>query len=170
MLRDIDRVTRKLDRAVRSSRIDGFAQDTQDALRANVGADKGTLEGFATKVTTAGDTSDLRQVRRDVRDLRAENYVLVVDVLRHADHLREAATDNAEALDLVDGAIEKALAVTATSSKSDVKAARAGLAAAQALLEDDATRAETARARHRARPGWLEGSVTERWRVGRRGR
>jgi hypothetical protein len=138
VLRDIDRVTHKLDRAVRSSRIGGLDQETQDALLANVEADKAGLAAIAATVTTAGDTTDLRQARRDLRTLREENYVLVVNVLRHAVHVGEAATDDAEATALVDSAVAKALAVTASSPKADVKAARADLVAAQALLDDDA--------------------------------
>jgi len=142
VLRDIARVTAKLDRAVRPARIDGLdeglAVGTQDALLANVEADKAGLATLATTVSTAGDTTDLRQARRDLRDLREENYVLVVNVLRHAAHVKEAAADDAEALALVDSAVAKALLVTAASTKADVKAARADLVAAQALLDDDA--------------------------------
>jgi hypothetical protein len=142
VLRDIERVTRKLDRAVRTSRIDGLDQADQDALIANVETDKATLDALATTVSTAGDTTDLRQARRDLRALREENYVLAVNVLRHAAHLGEA-TDDAEALALVDSAVAKALAITASSPKADVKAARADLVAAQALLDDDADATET---------------------------
>ncbi|MGN6578350.1 MAG: hypothetical protein ACTHKG_21955, partial [Nocardioides sp.] len=138
VLRDIDRVTRKLDRAVRASRIDGLDQETQDALLANVEADKATLTALATTVSTDGDTTDLRQARKNLRDLREENYVLVVNVLRHAVHVGEAAADDAEATALVDSAVAKALAVTASSPKADVRAARADLVAAQTLLDDDA--------------------------------
>jgi hypothetical protein len=143
VLRDIDRATRKLDHAVRASRIDGLDQETQDALLANVETDKAVLAGQATTVSTAGDTTDLRQARRDVRALRAENYVLAVNVLRQSARVGEAAADNAEALALVDSAVVKALAVTASSTKADVKAARADLVAAKALLDDDTDEAGT---------------------------
>jgi hypothetical protein len=140
VLRDIERVTRKLDRAVRPARIDGLDQETQDALLANVDADKATLSELTTTVSTAGDTTDLRHARRDLRAMREENYVLVVNVLRHAVHVEEAAANDAEATALVDSAVAKALAVTASSPKADVRAARADLVAAQTLLDDaDAT-------------------------------
>jgi hypothetical protein len=142
-LRDIDRVTRRLDQAVRASRIDGLAQETQDALLANVEADKVVLTGLAATASAADDTTDLSQVRRDVRALRVENYVLVVNVLRQAARTGEAADGNAEAAALVASAVEKALAVTAKSTKADVKAARADLVAAKALLDDDTDEAGT---------------------------
>jgi hypothetical protein len=137
VLRDIDRVTRRLDQAVRASRIDGLAQETQDALLANVEADKGVLAELAATVSAADGTTDLRQARRDVRALRVENYVLAVNVLRQAARVGEAADGNAEATALLGSAVEKALAVTAESVKADVKAARADLVAAKALLDDD---------------------------------
>ena len=131
---------------MRASRIDGIDGDAQDKLIANVDGDKKALDELATTATAAGDTSDLRQVGREVRALRAENYVLAVNILRHAVRVSEAAADNLDAADAVgvsvNSAVEKALAITASSSKADVKAARAGLVAAQALL-DDATETDT---------------------------
>jgi hypothetical protein len=144
VLRDIDRVTRRLDHAVRASRIDGLAQETQDALLANVEADQAALTELAATVSAADDTTDLRQARRDVRALRVENYVLAVNVLRQAARVGEAADGNGEATALLASAVEKALAVTAESTKADVKAARADLVAAKALLDDDTDETVTA--------------------------
>jgi hypothetical protein len=138
VLRDITRLSTALDRTMRENRIGTLAEDVQTALLANVEADKLALTDLATAAAAADSTLDLRQVRRDLREVRPENYVLSVNVLRKAAKLAEAAAANAEALALVDEAAATALTVNASSPKSLLREARASLAEAQALLDDEA--------------------------------
>jgi hypothetical protein len=137
VLRDIARTSAALDRTVRANRIGTLAEDVQAAVVANVEADKAALAALATAVSSPDSTQDLRQVRRDVRQVRPENYVQAVNVLRKAARVAAAATDDAEATALVDSAVATALTVTASSPKSLLREARADLAAAQALLDTD---------------------------------
>lgn len=142
VLRDIDRLKAALDRTMRENRIGTLADDVRATLLASVEADKLALADLAAAATAADSTLDLRQVRRDLRDVRPENYVLAVNVLRKAARLAEASAANAEALALVDEAAATALLVNASSPKSQLREARAGLAEAQALLDDDADATE----------------------------
>lgn len=135
--RDIARLSAALDRTVRENRIGTLADDVQATLLGSVKTDKQTLADLATEASAADSTLDLRQVRRDLRQVRPENYVLSVNVLRKAAELAEAAAADADALGLVDEAVATALTVNASSDKSVLREARASLAAAQALLDDD---------------------------------
>ncbi len=138
LVRDITGLTAALDRTVRPSRIGTLAEDVQAAVVANVEADKQDLVWLAEDVAAAGGTVDVRQVRADLRDLRPENYVLAVNVLRKAARVGAAATDSAEATALVQSAVDLALTVTAASPKSVLREARAALSAAEELLEPTA--------------------------------
>lgn len=135
LVRDITRLSAALDRTVRPSRIGTLAEDVQAAVVANVEADKQDLAWLAEDVAAAGGTVDVRQVRADLRDLRPENYVLSVNVLRKAARVGAAATESPEATALVQSAVDLALTVTATSPKSVLREARAALSAAEELLE-----------------------------------
>lgn len=137
VLRAIDRAGTALDRTMRENRIGTLAEEIQALLHANVESDKLTLTGLASSVTAADSTVDLRQVRRDVQQLRPENYVLSVNVLRQAARVAEAAAGNADVTARVDSAVVTALTVTASSPKSLVREARAALAEAQALLDTE---------------------------------
>lgn len=134
LVRDITRLSAALDRTVRPSRIGTLAEDVQAAVVANVEADKQDLAWLAEDVAAAGGTVDVRQVRAGLRDLRPENYVLSVNVLRKAARVGAAATDSAEATVLVQSAVDLALTVTASSPKSLLREARAALSAAEELL------------------------------------
>lgn len=134
LVRDITRLSAALDRTVRPSRIGTLAEDVQAAVVANVEADKQDLAWLAEDVAAAGGTVDVRQVRAGLRDLRPENYVLSVNVLRKAARVGAAATDSAEATALVQSAVDLALTVTASSPKSLLREARAALSAAEELL------------------------------------
>jgi hypothetical protein len=135
VLRDIARTSKALDRTVRDNRVGTLADDVKAAVVLNVEADKAALAALGTAVSAPDSTVDLSQVRRDLHQLRPENYVLSVNVLRKAARVAAAATDNAEATALVGSAVATALTVTASSPKSLLRDARADLAAAQALLD-----------------------------------
>lgn len=142
VLRDIARLTAALDRNVKPSRIGMLPEDQQAAVLANVELDKQALADLAAAASAADTTLDLRQVRKDLRSVRPENYLLSVNVLRGAAELAEAAAANADAAALVDSAVATALTVTATSPRSLVKEARADLAAAADLLAADEEEAD----------------------------
>jgi hypothetical protein len=139
VLRDIERTNRALDRTVRENRIGTLAEDVQATVVASVEADKATLAGLAAGASAPASTVDLRDVRRQLHQLRPENYVLSVNVLRKAARLAEAATGDAAVTAQVDSAVASAVAtaltVNASSPKSLLREARAQLASAQALLD-----------------------------------
>lgn len=137
VVRDVERKTRQLDRTVWASRIGMLAEEVQATVVANVEADKVALAAIAAAASAADSTVDLREVRRELRNVRVENYRLSVNVLRAAARLQESAAANPEAAALVDSAVAKALTVTAASPKSLVREARADLAAARGLLETE---------------------------------
>lgn len=126
LARDVERVKARLDGTVSAQRLAKLDSADADAVVANVEADKLLLDGVTD--------------RAELRTFRVENYRLVVNVLRKAAKVRSLAEGNAEAGALVESAVAKALDVTATDSKAEVKAARADLVAALGLLEgEDAT-------------------------------
>lgn len=123
LARDVERVKARLDRTVSPQRLAKLDDADADAVVGNVAADKLLLDGVTD--------------RAELRTFRVENYRLVVNVLRKAAKVRSLAEGNAEAGVLVESAVAKALDVTATDSKAEVKAARADLAAALGLLEGE---------------------------------
>ena len=130
LARDVARKVAQLDKAVSEKRLAKLDDDDEAAVVANVTLDKEAIEGVST--------------RAELRSFRVENYRLVVNVLRKAAKLGAAATEagNAEATALVDEASAAAVLVTATSSKSELKPARAALAAASALLDPEEAEVE----------------------------
>jgi Spy/CpxP family protein refolding chaperone len=124
----VERTDRALVRAIKETRVSRLAvvggKDTKAAVIANVNADRAGVDA----ATTAGQ----------VKQYRAVNYVLVVNVLRQAAEVQaesDALGGNAEVDALVASAVEKALAVTALSPRDEIKSARADLAAAKFILE-----------------------------------
>jgi Spy/CpxP family protein refolding chaperone len=124
----VERTDRALARAIKDTRVSKLAviggKDTKATVIENVNADRAAV---AAATTTA-----------QVRQYRAVNYVLVVNVLRQAAEVQaesDALGGNAEVDALVGSAVEKALAVTALSPRSEIKSARADLSAAKEILE-----------------------------------
>jgi hypothetical protein len=142
VVRDIERVKAQIGRAVSDRRIGGLADAA--SIGANAGLDLADLEALQSAATAADTTLDLKQVRRDVRSYRVENYRLVVNVLRHAAEVGAAATDvgNAEAQTLVASAVTTALTIRATSVKALLQDARADLEVAEELLDAENTEAD----------------------------
>lgn len=125
LARDVARLQEQLDRTIRDGRLARLDAEHAEGVVANVEADKTALAAILT--------------RAELRAFRVENYRLVVNILRQATKAEANATEagSAEALALVDSAVAKALLVTASSAKADVKAARADLSAALELLEPE---------------------------------
>ena len=124
----VERTDRALVRAIKETRVSHLAvvggHDTKSAVIANVNADRAAVAA----ATTAAE----------VKQYRAVNYILVVNVLRQAAEVQaesDALGGNAEVDALVTSAVEKALAVTALSPKSDIKSARADLSVAKEIVE-----------------------------------
>lgn len=124
----IQRTDRALARAIKENRVSKLAviggTDTRAAVIANVNADRAQVAAATTV--------------EQVKQYRPVNYVRVVNVLRQAAKVQtesDALGGNAEVDALVGSAVEKALAVTALTSKNDIKAAQADLAAARGVLE-----------------------------------
>ena len=111
---------------------------------AGIDESRDALAAIATALEGADSTFDVRAAAADLRAFRVENHRLVVTVVARAGRILDEATasgDTATA-DLATAAIEAALAVTATSPRSEIKDARAGLKAADEA-DDDSTEDET---------------------------
>jgi hypothetical protein len=141
VVRDIERKEAQLDRAVRPNRVDRLSDTDAAAVLANVALDKADLDAILAAATAADSTSDLKQVRADLRSVRVENYRVVVNVLRHAAKAAAAAetAGDTESAALVAEAVATARTVRATSPKSLLRDARADLAAAKELLDTEDT-------------------------------
>ena len=100
---------------------------------AGIDESREALAAIATAVEGADSTFDVRAAAADLRAFRVENHRLVVTVVAKAGRILDAATASGDTTtaDRASTAIEAALAVTATSPRSEIKAARAGLEAAE---------------------------------------
>lgn len=157
LLRDINKTDAKLVKVIRESRTARIGEHA-DAVRANVATDRAALTELSAAVQAADNTRDLRQVRRELKDVRPQNYNQVVNDLRHALKLaaeiaaaRTAAASDpaAPVVDLdvaqaaVEAAVAKALLVTASSDKAELRAVKADLRAAHEALDGDDDSDET---------------------------
>ena len=108
---------------------------------AGIEASRDALATIATAIEAADTTLDTRAAAKDLRAFRVENHRLVVNVVAKADRVLDEATaaGDTETAALATSAIDAALAVTATSPKSEIKAARAALDALEDETEDDET-------------------------------
>lgn len=131
---ELAKVSKALDRAVKPSRIGGLSASTQAALRENVAADKAGLDAIRTEAASAGDSAVLRQARKDVKTLRAVNYVLVVNVLRKAERLLAEATPGSAEAGQLTAVVTRALSVDASTDKALLRELRADLKAVKSLL------------------------------------
>lgn len=138
LLKTIDNVSDHLDRSVKPSRIDMLSATTQAGLVANVAADKAALGEVATAAQAVGSTLDLRQARTDVKELRPENYRLVVNVLRKAERLLADATAGSAAATALSAVVTEGLTVDASTERSVLRDLRADLKAAKDLVAPSA--------------------------------
>jgi hypothetical protein len=136
-LQEIARLDRQISKALDDSRLRRLVPvngvDVKAAVLANGAADHAALADLATTVQAAAPGFDFRALRDQLRSVRPENYRVVVDVLRRAARI-DAAADAAGATDVsaaVDAAVAQALAITATSSRSDLHAVVAGISDAE---------------------------------------
>lgn len=124
----VQRTDRRLARAVKQTRVSRLAvvggRDTKLAIIDNVRADRDAV----TAATTVAE----------VRQYRPVAYIHAVNVLRQAAKAQrdsDALGGNAEVDALVASAVDKALAVTALSPRTEIQAARADLSAAKELVD-----------------------------------
>jgi hypothetical protein len=136
VVRDIVLKDRQLARVAVSRTVTRLADENESVLRASIGADRAELGGLRSEAAAADSTYDTRSVRRQVHAFRVEIYTQAAGIVREAEELSVLATEDYEALALVDLAIEAALALDSRSPRADVAVARGYLADAEAELQD----------------------------------
>lgn len=139
LLKTVSGKDKRLARLSTSSAVTRLGDAYETEVVAGIAKSRDALAAIRTAVEAADATVDTRAAAKDLRAFRVENHRLVVNVVAKADRILDAATlaGDAETAALATTAIEAALAVTATSPKSEIKAARAGLLAAEDA-EDEA--------------------------------
>jgi hypothetical protein len=139
LLKTVSGKDKRLVRLSTSSAVTRLDDAYETEVVAGIEESRDALAAIRTAVEAADATVDTRAAAKDLRAFRVENHRLVVNVVAKADRILDAATlaGDAETAALATTAIEAALAVTATSPKSEIKAARAGLVAAEDA-EDEA--------------------------------
>jgi hypothetical protein len=135
LLKDIAGKDKRLARLAEGNAVDRLADDTQAELVANITEARADLAEIRTAAEAADSTLDTRAARKELHAFRVENFGQVVSILRRAEGLSEAAATDAEAQAHLAAAEDAALAITATSSKADVRAAREHLGEARTELE-----------------------------------
>lgn len=157
LLRQIARLGDRMDQATRESRLEPLAEEARAAVLANVATDRAALADLEALVDAATTRDELTGLRQQLRAVHPENYEITVASLRSAARLSARivelrttlAADPAalvrldEADALVASATDKALAITAASSKSDVRAVRTDLDAAQQIVGEVGGDADT---------------------------
>lgn len=141
LLKGIAVKDKRLVRLSSSNAVAGLADDTEGELVLNLEEARTALADLKAAVEAADSTVDTRAARKELRSFRVENFRIVVNVLKKAEGLSEAAAADPEAVEHLAAAEAAALEITATSKKADIRAARAHVKAAQAELE--ATETET---------------------------
>lgn len=145
--RAVARKVNQLEGTVTDQRLRRVDDTLAGTVKLNVEKDVEALEALVAPVDPAAtEAAPVTDVRATLKTYRPENYRLAVNILRQAAQLEQepvAETTEAET-DAVDASVALAVELTATSSKADVKDARAAFREAAGLLEDDAD--ETAEA------------------------
>lgn len=137
LLKDIAGKDKRLARLSGSEAVVRLADDTEAELVTNLDEARAALGEVKTSVEAADSTVDTRAARKELRAFRVENFRIVVNILRKAEGLEEAAATDPEATEHLAAAEAAALAITATSTKADIRAAREHVQAAQAELETE---------------------------------
>lgn len=139
LLKDIAGKDKRLARLTTSTAVQGLADDTEAELVANIGDARADLGEVKTSVEAADSTVDTRAARKELRSFRVENFRIVVNILTKAEGLEESAATDPEATEHLAAAEAAALAITADSTKADIRAAREHVQAAQAELDTEDT-------------------------------
>jgi hypothetical protein len=139
LLKTVAGKDKRLARMITSNAVTRLDDAYESEVVAGIEDSREALAAIATAVEAADSAVDTSTVAKDLRAFRVENHRLVVNVVAKADRINDEATaagDTATAA-LATTAIEAALAVTATSPKSEIKAARAALDALEDETEDE---------------------------------
>ncbi|MGZ6804662.1 MAG: hypothetical protein ACXVFU_16580 [Nocardioidaceae bacterium] len=146
--RDVARKDAALARTVTDQRLAPLDPTTADAVRANVAEDRAALAALGTAAAAATTPDELAAVVAQVRTVRPEGYLLVVNQLRHLAGIQAAldtavatATASGVTLDptavqaLVDSATTAALDYRASDAWSTLRTVQADIVAAQDALD-----------------------------------
>lgn len=136
LLKDISVKNNRLNRIEGSHKLARLFVEHQATVVGNIDADQLDLATLAEQVNAADSTVDIRAARRELRDFRVENYTLAITIIRSAEQLVDDVAEDAEAQVELDEAFAAALAITADSTKADVRAARTALNEVYAEIED----------------------------------
>lgn len=142
--RDVARTIVQLERTVSEQRLRRVDPAHAATVVANVDADQAALAALVAPATTPTDgasTAPPSDARATLRTYRVANYRLAVNILRQA--AQAGQTTEAETLALEES-VALALAITATSTKAEVRAARTAFVDAGELLEDGTDEADEA--------------------------
>ena len=114
--------------------------DDAAAVAANIAADRAALADLGTQLTATTTTDEVRAIATQVAGFRAENYRLAVNGLNHVtgDDIATAALTDADVAAAVATATDLLRALTATSTRVDLTAARDALTALDALMAPEA--------------------------------
>lgn len=137
LLKAIDVRDAKLERLTTAERTTVLSDDVEAAFVTNMAVDRTALATLRAQAEAAGSTLDVKAVRKDLHDFRVVNYVLAANILRKAEKLEiELAADPTAAAHLAE-AVDAALAITAVSTKADVRDAREHLRLAEHGADGD---------------------------------
>jgi hypothetical protein len=127
----------RLERLSTADRTTLLADEHEAGVVSNIGTDRAALAALRSEAEAADSTLDTRAVRKELRDFRVVNYVLSVNILRQAEEIADEAAADPEAVAHLDEAVSSALAITAESTKPEVRDARAHLRLAKNELDED---------------------------------
>ena len=153
VLRDVRRLDSQLAKLSTGRGLTGLGADDAAVVRQAVAADRAALAAVAATIATATSPSDLRAAAATLRLVRPEVYQTAVADLRAVSRLTDQVTANAAALaavtdrDVTAGvtaddaaaaaladAHQQALALTASSTRQQLRGVRAALVAARQAL------------------------------------
>jgi len=137
LVRTISVKDARLERLSTADRTTVLADEHEATAVSSIGADREALATLRSAAEAADSTLDTRAVRAELRDFRVVNYVLSGNILRQAEAIEADAAADPEAAAHLDEAVAAALAITAESTKSDVRDARAHLRLAKDELDED---------------------------------
>lgn len=134
LLKDIAVRDQQLARLATSDAVTTLADDSEAVVVANIAAARATLAELRAAAQAGGSTFDARAARRQLHAFRVENLREAVEVLHEVEALAPAAATDPEAQAYLDQAKAGALALGVSSTKADVQAVQALVAAAEAEL------------------------------------
>jgi hypothetical protein len=137
LVRTISVKDARLERLSTADRTTVLADEHEATVVSSIGADRAALATLRSQAEAADSTLDTRAVRAELRDFRVVNYVLSGNILRQAEEIADEAAADPEAAAHLAEAVTAALAITAESTKSDVRDAREHLRLAKNELEDE---------------------------------